>query len=107
MGVEEGPVDYWTLAQTVGVPLAMVLTALIAGYQRRWVWGTELVACEDRAAKQAAAYEARLEAQRAAHLTRESEMAAAAQKWQTLLFATIPALKGLTEAVDSQVKRGG
>lgn len=101
------PADFWTLAQTVGIPVAMVIFALLTGYQRRWVWGTELTACEARAAARAADYEARLEAQREAHLARESEMAAAAQKWQVLLFETIPALKGLTEAVDNQVKRGG
>lgn len=103
--------DFWTLAQTVGLPVAMVLTALILGYQRRWVWGTELTACEERIAKQAADYEARLEAQRIAHEKREAEMAANAEKWQTLLFESIPALKGLTEAITqqtrSQVQRSG
>lgn len=112
-----GELDLFTLAQTVGLPVAMVLLSLIAGYQRRWVWGTELTACEDRMVKQAEGYEARLaeqkadyeerlEAQRQAHLERETAVAAAAAKWQTLLFEVIPALKGLTEATSKQVQRG-
>lgn len=114
--------DYWTLAQTVGIPLAMAITALLTGQKRVWTWGSELVACEERAAtasaayearlvKQAADYEGRLEAQREAHLARETEMAMQADKFQTLLFESIPALKGLTEAVNAQtriqVQRGG
>lgn len=96
--------DFWTIAQTVGIPLALVLTALLAGKQRTWVWGTELVECEARAAKAAADFEARLVAQREAHDKREIEMANAAAKWQALLFASIPALKGLTEAINTQTQ---
>lgn len=109
--------DFWTLAGNVGLPLAMVIIALLTGQRRVWTWGTELADCEARAAataasyetrltRQAADYEARLEAQRAAHLTRETEMATQAAKWQALLFESIPALKGLTEAVNAQIHRG-
>jgi hypothetical protein len=107
--------DLFTLAQTVGLPVAMVLFALITGYWRWWVWGTELVSCEKRMdeqkadyearlTKQAADYEARLEAQRQSHKDREDEMAVAAGKWQALLFESIPALKGLTEAITKQTQ---
>lgn len=105
--------DLLTLAQTLGLPIAMALIALQTGYARKWVWGTELKECEARTTAQAAAYElrlkqqaedyeARLEAQRQSHLERETAVASAAGKWQNLLFASVPALKDLTEAVAKQ-----
>lgn len=105
--------DLLTLAQTVGLPVAMVLISLLAGYNRKWVWGTELTACENRMVAQGVAYEARLvqqaedyekrlDSQRQSHFEREAAVAAAAEKWQNLLFESIPALKGLTEAVARQ-----
>lgn len=108
----------WDLLQTFGLPLGMLLVALIAGQRRVWVWGTELEECRDDAARERAAYEVRLdemaadydrrlEEQRAAHLKREQELGAGIHKWQELFLGHVVALKGLTEVVSTAARGQG
>lgn len=56
-------------------------------------------------ARQHTEFEQRLVAQRQAHEAREAQMAAATERLQNLLFESIPALRGLTEAVEAQTRQ--
>jgi hypothetical protein len=92
-------VSTFDLLQTFGLPLGMLLAALLLGSRRVWVWGKELTDCEARGD------EMRLEDQREAHLRRERELADATERWQQLFMSTLPALRGLTEAVKTSAEK--
>jgi hypothetical protein len=98
-------VSTFDLLQTFGLPLGMLLAALLLGSRRVWVWGKELTDCEARGDEMRADYEKRLEDQREAHLRRERELADATERWQQLFMSTLPALRGLTEAVKTSAEK--
>lgn len=60
---------------------------------------TQRAESQAREVAQRADYEARLEAQRAAHLTREAELAAQAEKWQKLFFEMLGPLTSLADVI--------
>lgn len=93
------------LVSQFGLPIGMLLTVLVLGANRTWVWGRELTGAEKRLTDVSADYERRLLEQRAAHLEREQELAAATERWQQLFLSLVPELRGLTEAVKAQ--KGG
>lgn len=89
----------WEVLQEFGLPLGMVIVALILGSRRQWVWGAELDAAEARQEKMRLDYEQRLADQRAAHLRREEELAAATARWEQLFFALLGPVSGLADVV--------
>lgn len=91
--------DLATLAQTVGLPIAMLLIALVTGSRGVWVWGSQLREEQAETVRTRAECEARLEAQRLAHVERERELAEAAARWERMLFALVPELSKLTAVV--------
>ncbi len=91
--------DLLTLAQTVGLPVAMLLVAIIAGRRGDWVWKRELDACDEQIAALKRDYEARLEEQRKSHLQREADLAAAGERWQKLFFEMLGPITSLAEVM--------
>jgi hypothetical protein len=100
-------VDYESLIQTLGLPVAMLVVALVSSRMRWWVWMDELKGCEARMATLKADYEARLEAQRLAHAQREAEMAAATARWEKLFFEMLGPIAGAVEVVAARTGNGG
>ena len=91
--------DFLTLAQTVGPTVAVLIIALVSGSRGTWVWGSQLKDAQAEIARTRAECEARLEAQRLAHVERERELAEAASRWEKMLFALVPELSKLTQVV--------
>lgn len=91
--------DYATLIQTLGLPVAMLVIAIVASRARWWVWIDELQGCEARMEQLRADYEKRLEAQRAAHAARETELAAATERWQRLFFEILGPISSLADVI--------
>jgi hypothetical protein len=98
--------DFYTLAQTIGLPLALLVVAILAGRQGVWVWRRELDACNVQLDEMRRDYEARLVAQREAHLAREAELAAATERWQTLFFQLLGPIASLADVVARKTTGG-
>ena len=98
--------DLLTLAQTVGLPLALLLIAIVAGRRGDWVWRRELDSCEARLGAQQRDYEARLAAQRESHAQREAELAAATERWQKLFFEMLGPISSLADVI-ARTGKGG
>lgn len=82
-----------------GLPIGMLMIALVSGSRRVWVWSAELTACEARMEALRRAYEERLTAQRASHAQREAELAAAAERWQKLFFEMLGPITSLADVI--------
>jgi hypothetical protein len=95
-----------TLAQTFGLPIALLVIAIVTGRQAVWVWGRELIASEARNAALAADYEERLKAQREAHLQREADLAAKAEQWQKYFFEMLGPITSLAEVIGRRSTEG-
>lgn len=99
--------DYETLVTTFGPVAALLIVAILSGWRGYWVWGRDVAACEARMEKMRLDYEHRLEAQRAAHVAREAELAATTDRWQRLFFEMLGPIAGAVEVVAARTGNGG